>query len=172
MIKSARDNLTPLRRFRSATAGGFSLVELLVMAMVLIIVAAIVVPLMGSSNYSVALAGARRMASDMQYAQDAAIATQKDTTVTIDVDAESYWLSNESGDLIHPISNSAYKTEFKTIPELAHLDIVESSGGGSVTFDPSGVPSVGDVIVLRAGDSLFYVTVSAVTGTVSVTAED
>ncbi|MDP7289660.1 MAG: GspH/FimT family pseudopilin, partial [Phycisphaerae bacterium] len=155
---------------RPACSRGFSLVEILVMGMVLTIAMAIVVPLLGSSNYSMSLAGAMRMASDLQYAQDAAIATQKDITVTFDTSSEAYWLSNASGVLIHPITNSAYKTDFKTITELAHLDIVKTSGGRSVTFDPSGVPATGDKIVLRAGDSLFYVSISAVTGTVSVTA--
>ena len=155
-----------------SAAGGFSLTELLVTTMILIIAMAIVVPLLGSSSYSVSRAGARRLASDMQYAQDYAISSQKDVTVSFDLADESYSLSNESGVLIHPISNNAYEISFSSISELANLDIVSTAGGGSVTFDTGGVPDVGETITLRAADSLFYVKVSAVTGTVSVEAEE
>ena len=172
MTSVARDNLGVIAPRRPVTGGGFSLVEVLIMAMVIVIGSAVVVPLLGSGNYSVARAGARRVASDLQYAQDTAIATQKDITVTFDVDNESYLLSNESGALIHPITNNAYATDFRVEKELSHLDIVSVSGGGSVTFDPGGVPSAGGTVTLRAGDSEFYVTVSLVTGTVSVAAED
>jgi len=154
------------------SARGFSLVEVLIMAMVLIIASAVVVPYLGSTNYSVARAGARRLASDLQYAQDAAIAGQMDITVTFDIDEESYWLTNESGALIHPITNSAYKTEFGLDDKLSQLDIVSSSGGGSLTFDPSGAPDSGQTVVLRSGDSTFFVAVNANTGTVSVSAGD
>ena len=77
-----------------SAAGGFSLTELLVTTMILIIAMAIVVPLLGSSSYSVSRAGARRLASDMQYAQDYAISSQKDVTVSFDLADESYSLSN------------------------------------------------------------------------------
>ena len=170
MIDSACKKSVSLR-MSGGKASGFSLVELLVTAMVLIIAMAIVVPLLGSSTYSVSRAGARRMASDLQYAQDQAIVTQKDVTVHFDVNSESYWLSNESGVLIHPITNSDYKITFSGIKELSYLDIVSTSGGASVTFDTGGVPDIGQSITLRAGDSRFFVNVSAVTGTVSVAAQ-
>ena len=156
----------------SAAAGGFTLVEVLMTVIVLVIAGTVVIPLMGSSNYSVAVGGARRVASDMQYAQDMAIATQKDITVTFDINRESYWLSNESGVLIHPISNNAYTTDFTADTELSQLDIVTVSGGGSVTFDPAGVPNLRCVVVLRAGSSTFNVTVSSITGTVSVAVDE
>jgi Tfp pilus assembly protein FimT len=172
MTRATRDNLPLLTPRRSMIASGFSLVEVLIMSVVLVIASAVVVPLMGSGNYSVARAGARRLASDFQYAQDTAISTQKDITVTFDIDAESYLLSNESGPLIHPITNSEYTTDFGDEEGLAQLDIVKFSGGGSVTFDSSGVPNQSGTVTLRAGESSFYVTVSSITGMVTVTADD
>ena len=164
----------------TVVAGGFTLVEVLMMTAVIVIGSAVVIPYLGSTDYSVARAGARRLASDLQYAQDAAIATQTDVTVTFDLDNESYSLSNESGALIHPITNSAYATDFTVDTELSQLDIEKVSGGGSelvsgncaVTFDVTGVPSTDGTVVLRSGDSRFYVTVSAITGTVSVEADE
>lgn len=172
MTNVTRDNTVVVWRRAVVTAGGFSLVEVLIMVLVIGIAATVVVPLIGSTDYSITRAGARRVASDMQYAQDTAIATQKDITVTFDVDSESYWLSNESGMLIHPISNNAYTTDFRVDKELSRLDIVTVSGGGSVTFDPTGVPNLRCVVVLRSGASTFSITVSSLTGTVSVAADE
>ena len=180
MISATRDNSAVARRWAVVAAGGFSLAEVLIMVLVIGIAAGVVVPLLGSSDYSVARAAARRVASDLQYAQNTAIATQKDITVTFDVDGESYWLSNESGVLIHPITNNGYRTDFTVDKELSQLDIVKVVGGGveivfgsaSVTFDPTGIPNIGGTVVLRAGGSTFNVTVSSLTGTVSVTADE
>ena len=180
MISVRMNNMTLNGARRRVVAAGFTLAEVLIMVMVIIIASAIVVPYLGSSNYSVARAGARRMASDLQYAQDTAIATQKDITVTFDLDSETYWLSNESGVLIHPITNSEYATNYKEVSGLSYLNIATligdrvkvASGQKSVTFDSSGVPDISGTAALQAGDSTFYVTISAVTGTVTVTAED
>jgi len=172
MTNATRDNTVVVRRRAMVTGGGFSLVEVLIMVLVIGISAMVVVPLLGSGDYSIARAGARRVASDLQYAQDTAIATQKDITVTFDVDNETYLLSNESGVLIHPITGNAYTTDFTVDNELSQLDIVTASGGGSIMFDPTGTPSATGTVVLRAGVSTFNVTVSAITGTVSVTADE
>ena len=170
MTSAARDNTVVFGRRAAVTGGGFSLAEVLIMVLVIGIASGVVIPLLGSSDYSVVVAGARRVASDLQYAQNTAIATQKDITVTFDIDSESYWLSNESGVLIHPITSNAYMTDFTVDNELSRLDIVEVSGGGSVTFDPTGAPNLQCAVVLRAGGSTFNVTVSPITGTVSVAA--
>jgi len=169
MTNASRDNTVVVARRAPQIAYGFTLTEVLIMVLVIGISAMVVVPLLGSSDYSVTVAGARRVACDLQYAQDTAIATQKDITVTFDTDNETYWLSNESGVLIHPITSNAYTTDFRVDKQLSQLDIVKVSGGGSVTFDPTGVPDLRFVVVLRAGESTFNVTVSSVTGTVSVT---
>jgi len=172
MTNATRDNTAVVARRSTVTAGGFSLTEVLIMVLVIVIAATVVIPLLSSSDYSVTVAAARRVSSDLQYAQDMAIATQKDITVTFDINRESYWLSNESGVLIHPITSNAYTTDFTVDKELSQMDIVTVSGGGSVTFDPTGAPNVLCVMVLRAGRSTFNVTVSAVTGTVSVAVEE
>jgi Tfp pilus assembly protein FimT len=172
MTNATGDNTAVVGRRAAVTAGGFSLTEILIVVIVIVIAATVVVPLLGSSDYSVTVAGARRVASDLQYAQDTAVATQKDITVTFDINRETYWLSNASGVLIHPITSNEYTTDFKVDKELSQLDIVSVSGGGSVTFDPTGVPNLRCEVVLRAGGSTFNVTVSTVTGTVSVAADE
>ena len=151
---------------------GYSLVELLTVVMVITISGAVVVPYILGADDSAALAGARMLASDLQYAQDSAIATQADVTVAFDVLNESYTLSNQSGALIHPITKNTYTTDFTADGNLAGLNIVSAfAGAGSVTFDPTGAPNRGGTIVLEAGDQTYHVTVSSVTGTVSIEAQ-
>jgi type II secretory pathway pseudopilin PulG len=147
-------------------------VEVVAVALVIAIIAAVVVPYLAGANDSAAMAGARMVASDLQYAQDAAIVTQTNVTVTFDVGDESYSLSNQSGALIHPITKNVYTIDFATDRDLSGLDIVSAFGGiGSVTFDPTGDPSAGGTVVLQAGDQTYRVMVDAVTGTVTVTVE-
>jgi len=151
---------------------GYSLVELLTVVMVITISGAVVVPYILGADDSAALAGARMLASDLQYAQDSAIAMQTDVTVAVDVSNESYMLSNQSGALIHPITKNTYATDFTADGNLDGLDIVSAfAGAGSVTFDPTGAPNRGGTIVLEAGDQTYHVTVSSVTGTVSIEAQ-
>ncbi|MCP4376760.1 MAG: hypothetical protein GY794_11370 [bacterium] len=169
MTNAIRDNMVGVAR-------GFTVAEVLIMVLVIGILAAVIIPVLSTGDYSVVTGGARRMASDLQYAQDTAIVTQKDITVTFNLNTESYGLSNESGVLIHPITKEEYAIDFTADDELSQLNIAESSLGGttvntgtcSITFDSSGVPSVGGTVVLSAGDTSFGVTVSSVTGTVTV----
>jgi len=174
MIRVARDIKAGCTLQRpSAAGGGFTLTELLITATVIVISATVVVPYMSDSDSSVAIAGARTLAADLQYAQDNAIATQKDVYVSFDANNEWYVLYNESGALIHPITNNAYITDFAGDRELSRLDIVSAFGAIRwVSFDPTGAPSHGGTVLLRAGDNEYNVTVSAVTGTVDVTCND
>jgi Tfp pilus assembly protein FimT len=142
-----------------------------VVVLVVAISAAVVVPYLAGANDSAAMAGARMVASDLQYAQDTAIATQTNVTVAFDVGGESYSLSNQSGALIHPITKNVYTIDFATDRDLSGLDIVSAFGGiGSVTFDPTSAPSGGGTVVLQAGDQTYKVMVDGVTGTVTVEA--
>jgi len=174
MIRANRDNATGRGgRRRNATAGGFTLTELLITAMVVVISAVVVVPYVSDSDSSVAVAGARMLAADLQYAQDHAIATQRDVSVGFDTFNEFYILGNQSGALFHPITNEVYIQDFRADARLSRLDIVSAFGGmGWVAFDPTGAPSHGGAVVLRAGKNEYIVTVSAVTGTVDVTRGD
>ena len=114
---------------------------------------------------------ARMVSSDLQYAQDTAVATQTSVTVTFDVAGESYSLSNQSGALIHPITKNVYTIDFATEPGMSGLDIVSAfGGGGSVTFDLIGAPSCGGTVALQAGGVTYNVMVNDVTGTVTVEA--
>ena len=151
---------------------GFTLVEILVTVMVLAIAAAMVAPYMSGSGDFQAASAARILASDLQYAQNTAITSQDPVTVTFDPNSESYHLSNASGQLIHPITKSAYVVSFSSREGFDRLDVASASfdGAMTVTFDVLGSPDHPGSVTLQAGPHVYQVDVAAATGNVTVTA--
>lgn len=153
-----------------APLAGFTLVELMVVLVVLAIVSAVVVPHAIQASDMEALSAARVLSADLQYAQDMAITTQQDVTVTFNVAASSYTLSNASGPLIHPINKTDYVTAFATQRGFGEVRIQSASFGSDafVTFDEVGSPSAGGSVQLQAGAYTCQVDVAATTGKVTV----
>ena len=138
--------------------------------MIIAIAAAIVVPALSGTSDFQAIGAARLVASDLQYAQNTAITSQKSVTVAFDIGAESYKLSYASEDLIHPISKSTYLIDFSSRGGFEKLDVVSADFGGkaSVTFDVLGAPDDAGTVTLKAGPHIYRVTVAAATGRISV----
>lgn len=161
-------------RFGGVWAGsvGFTLVELMVVLVVLAIVSAVVVPHAIQSSDMEALSAARVLSADLQYAQDMAITTQQDVTVTFSPVADTYVLSNASGPLIHPINKTDYIMAFATQRGLGEVQIQSASFGSDafVTFDEVGSPSAGGSVMLQAGAYTCQVNVAPTTGKVTVAA--
>jgi len=147
-----------------------TLVEVIVVMVLLLIAAAMVVPNVSSTEETRVSSAARMLMADMEYAQNVAITYQSPVTVTFDVAAESYSLSNASGPLTHPTSKDAYTVDLTAIDELRGCEIISANfaGGGSITFDELGTPdNAGDVIV-QAGDYPYRLSVAAATGKLTV----
>ena len=154
------------------SVGAFTLMELVVVLVILTIIVAIVVPMVADTGGNIqAVAGARMVATDLQYAQNIAITEQTPITVTFNAAANSYSLSNASVALIHPIYKTAYSVQFGSGSDLEQLNIVSTSFGVSsaVTFDEVGAPSSSGTVTLQSGTSVYTVDVAAATGVVTVT---
>jgi len=138
----------------------------------LAITAAVVVPSIISTKDLQVIAASRVLASDLQYAQNAAITNQADIEVDFSTSGESYSLSNESGTLIHPITKKAYSVDFDSQSEFDQVNIVAASfnGSGTVTFDALGAPDNAGTVTLQAGSHVYQIDVAAATGKVTVTA--
>jgi len=161
-----------LKSKRTPRQSAFTLIEIIVVVVILAIVAAVVVPqAIGTKDLQV-MSAARMIATDLQYAQDTAITSQVPITVTIDTNAESYRLSNASGNLEHPIKKSEYVVDFRAQKGFESVDIVSADfgGGNAVEFDEMGSPDNAGTIILRAGSHVYRITVAAATGKVTVVA--
>ena len=145
--------------------------EMMVVLVIMAVAGAMVIPLVVDSGGMQALSAARMLASDLQYAQNVAMTSQRAVTVTFDPSGDSYTVSNASGPLIHPMTNSAYVVDYHAQSGFDRVDIVSANfaGGQAVTFDELGSPDNAGSVTIRGGPDVYRVDVAAVTGTVTVT---
>ena len=155
---------------RGVARVGFTLIELIVVVVILAIMAAVVIPYVTGTSSMKAQSAARLVMSDLEYAQDLAITSQSDITVTFDTSGNFYGVSNESGPLNHPITKKTYVVDFDTLAGLSGVSLTAASfgGGSSVTFDSLGAPSPDGSVNVSAGVSGYQVTVAPITGRVTV----
>jgi len=142
-----------------------------VVVVILAIAGAMVVPVMSGMGTVEAMSAARIIATDVEYAQNVAITSQTPVTVQFDAGAESYQVSNASGLLKHPMTNSDYLVSFRSRDEFERVDVVSVSFGGTqaVTFDELGSPDNGGFVTVQGGAEVYRIDVSSVTGTITVT---
>ena len=176
--------MCPCRRNRGSV-GGFTLMELLVVVILLSIAAAVVVPRALDTADIQALAAARTTASDLEYARDLAITTTNRVKATFTPAAASYTLTqwNEATSSWDPIAQpitkaTSYKVTFSTQYGFGRVNLSNASFGGQayVTFDETGtpvdnngVPLANDgAVTISAGSTTYTLTVQAATGIVTV----
>ena len=158
----------------SARRGGFTLAEVIVVAVILAIGAGVVIPYAVSMGDLTVVSAARMIACDLQYAQSTAVTTQDPITVTFNPATDGYLLTSvvasQSVPLNHPINKSDYLVLFPQVRGFEELDISGASfgGGPAVTFDEMGSPDNSGAISLAAGSHMATVTVSPGTGNVTV----
>lgn len=158
--------------------GGFTLVELMIVIVIIGIAAAVAIPMMSSAASFQIRAAANMIAADLEYAKSMAISRGQPYSVVFDVDAESYEIVDKDGaSIANPITKDAsYVVNFATNSRVDRVDISTAvfDGAASVTFDYLGSPFSGvtplnsGVITLAASDASKTVRVEPVTGYISV----
>ena len=159
------------RSNRRSERFGYTLVEIIVVMVILAIAAAVVIPMAMDSAGTQAMAAARMVAADLQYAQSAAITFQMPITMTFTTSNETYTLTDPNGTtLTHPVQRSAYAIGFASQSGMNRVQIVSASfgSGQSVTFDEMGAPDSPGTVRLQAGPYIYDITVAAATGRVTV----
>lgn len=157
-------------RPRSDRRRAFTLIELVVVMAILAIVAVMVIPYASDGASYEAMAAARRLVADLEYAQSMSITEQSPVTVTFLEGDERYTLTNASGTLKHPIDKDDYVVDFDDGQDFGQVDLYSASFGTqkAVTFDELGAPSQAGTILLQAGPHLYTIKVAAATGAITI----
>ena len=150
---------------------GFTLLEVLVvlviMALILVVVPPFLPNVMASTHVKSA---ARELAASLKTARSQAIDHQSETTLVVNVDQESYMLTEGSDNLNS--NNQTYKN--LVLPDAADLSLITadseklSEHEGQIRFFPDG-SSTGGQIKLAFKDQEYLVNVHWLTGRVRIT---
>ena len=167
-----------------ALAGGFTLIEILVVVVILGIAAAIVVPSIGSRSDLKATSAARMIMADLIYAQNRSISQQRWHWVRFDEAAETYEVLEQIDPsavwIKHPVEASDFVVNIgpggpKPIRDVT-FDDVDFDGKVILAFDELGTPHSYDPgtkaltamaagkITLACGDLKLTITVEPFSG--------
>jgi general secretion pathway protein H len=139
---------------------GFTLLEVMVVLVIGVIAYVMIlgVPMRGASIYDLKSA-ARTLASGLRQAQTTAIATRRDTLLTLDMEAKEFVVPGvaDARKLPQSIDLKLYTAQSE----------VTSDKRGSIRFYPDG-SSTGGRITVSAGERKFLVDVDWLTGRVSI----
>jgi MSHA pilin protein MshC len=161
--------------------GGFTLVELMIVVVILGIAAMIAVPMVSSAADIQVRSAANQIAAHLDYAKSMAITHQQRYSVVFDVSNESYQVQDAGGTPIdHPVNPGDFVVNFSNT-ELDKVDITAADFDGditkAITFDYLGSPYSGTntttplnsgQIALQANNFSITVNVEPVTGYVTI----
>lgn len=138
------------------------------------IAAAIVVPRAARTDPFRVQAAARAVVGDLAFAQNEAIGNQERRTVVFDPANDSYQLlrPGDSGDepLTAPWMGGDYIVRLGPNGRFGQVDLVSTTfADDSISFDDLGAPDGGGRVVLAAGQRLYTVEVTPLTGRITVT---
>lgn len=142
--------------------GGFTLVELTIVVLIIGIMAAAAAPrFVDSLMYYRAEAAAKRIEADLKLAREAAIASSAKQQVTFSPSSNGYMLGGLP-DLDHP--SLEYEVKLSDAPYFASLESTDFGGDNKVEFDGYGVPDSGGTVIVRSGQYQKTITLNADTG--------
>lgn len=147
---------------------GFTLIEIVMMLLLIAILAVAVIPRLGMFTGMQLDVAAKKMASDIRYAQSLAMTnrTAQWHRITFDAGADSYRIYNKTGEVKDPVTQeSAFTVRFNQ-GEYQGVDIQNTF---STTFYyPFGDPSEGGVVRLKRDLAFKNISVMPVTGKVVI----
>lgn len=153
-------------------SGGFTVVELLIVVVIIAIAAMLAVPMITSAAGIQVRSAANMVAADLEYAKSMAISRGQDFSVVFDEAGDSYRIKNQDVDPIpHPVKKGFdYLIDFRRDSRLDKVDIadVDFNSTGQVKFDCLGSPDSGGIITLQAGGTIMRISVEPVTGFISI----
>lgn len=159
-------------RNRRYLRGGFTLLELLIVVVILAIAAVTAIPMMSSAGTVQIRSAANKVAADLEYAKSLAISRGQYYAVEFYTAVESYQIEDSSGDPVdHPVKKGSIYVVDMGNEGLDRVDIssVDFGGDSKVIFNCMGSPeNNGGTISLQADGMTMTITVEPVTGYVTI----
>lgn len=162
-----------------ATSGGFTIIEILLVVVIIAIAAMIAVPMMSSAGSVQIRSAANMIAADLEYAKSMAIGRQKNYSVVFNTANDYYEVHDPNGIIKHPVKKGfTYHVSFSNDSRLNKVDIatVDFDATSEIKFDYLGSPYSGDgtalnsgAINLQADETTITINVEPVTGFISIT---
>lgn len=143
-MSNARQHISTPGRLMAA--GGFTMIEILCVIVILGIISAVVVPQLGGRGDLESASAARAVMGDLLYAQNRAILTQQMQYVTFDVAQQNYSICSSMSPLTvltQPVTGNSYVMTFGgTSNSVGNVTLSSASFGGqpTVAFDELGEP--------------------------------
>lgn len=171
MMANALQTARRQRSLRPRRAA-FTLIEMLITVIVMMIAASMVVPMFGTSDSAYVSAGAAIMIADLDFAQATAINDPSDdVTIHFDTAASRWWLTpaGDPGTTLTMSNSDPYDTTMGVGRADLAIDVtIALSGvtGDEFSYDAYGRLSQTDdaVITLARGDSRTVITIDAEMG--------
>ena len=155
-----------------ARGNGFTIVEILIVAVLLGIVALVAVPMLSSAGGMQIRAASNMIAADIEYAKSMAISTGQNYTVVFDKNADNYRIQDQNSNIIpHPVKiGFSYIVDFRNDRRLSRVDLTAANFNATsvVTFDSLGSPNNGGTVTIQANGATATVTVEPITGYISI----
>jgi len=155
---------------------GYTLIEILVTTAIMGLASAIVVPSLLAGGTMGVQAAARMIVADALYAQNDAIAQQRNRKVIFDVTNNRYRLTDESDQTLNVAwkgqgsSAENYVVDFEQDSRFAGVELVRAEFGSTseLEFDDLGAPLQGGEIEITFNGQSYLITVASFTGRVTV----
>jgi len=157
-----------LRRAR----GGFTIIEILIVVVILAIAAMTAIPMISSAGSIQVRSVANMIAADLEYAKSLAITKGQRYSVVFDTSSDSYRIEDESDTTIsHPVKKGFDYVIDLEDEGLGKADITGADFGGAsqVEFDYLGSPDNGGTVTVQGGNTTMRISVEAITGYITVT---
>jgi len=156
-------------------SGGFTLIEIIIVVVILAIAAMTAIPLMSSAGSVQIRSAANMIAADLEYARSMAISRGQNYSVVFDKNTESYRIEDQYNNVIpHPVKKGFdYIIDFQNDSRLNKVDItnVNFDLTSRVQFDCLGSPynlNNEGTVNLVAGGVTATIAVEPVTGYISI----
>lgn len=152
--------------------GGFTLIEIIIVVVILAIAAMSAIPLMSSGGSVQIRSASNLIAADLEYARSMSISRGQNYSVLFDKNTESYRIEDQNNNMIpHPVKKGFYYiVNFQNDSRLNKVDIMNVNFNTTqrVRFDCLGSPDNGGTIDLGADGPAATITVEPVTGFISI----